>query len=91
MPAVQAVCGDAIGAERLACLRSLSVDEFMSNISWSVGSGYDNYDDGAIIDGIWIANNDVAAAKNGELNRIHFMSGSMPDEGQSWVPPWLGK
>ncbi|KAJ5536021.1 hypothetical protein N7513_009207 [Penicillium frequentans] len=83
VPAVAAVCGDVIGAERLSCLRGLSLDEFMNNITFSVGSGYDNYDEGAIIDGVWIANQSVAAARNGQLNRIHFMSGSMPEEGES--------
>jgi len=80
---VAAVCGDAIGAERLSCLRGLSLDEFMNNITFNIGSGYDNYDEGAIIDGIWISNQSIAAARNGQLNRIHFMSGSMPEEGES--------
>ncbi|PYH97875.1 alpha/beta-hydrolase [Aspergillus ellipticus CBS 707.79] len=83
VPAVADVCGDSIGAARLACLRSLSVDEFMNNISWSIGEAYANADSGAIIDGIWIANQSVAAARNGQLNRVNYMAGSMPEEGQS--------
>lgn len=78
-----AVCGNATGAERLECLRDLPLDEFMGNISWSVAPGWRNTDSGAIIDGIWIVNNSIAAAKAGQLNRIHFMSGSMPEEGES--------
>ncbi|KAH8660096.1 carboxylesterase [Xylariales sp. PMI_506] len=83
VPAVAKVCGDAVGAERLACLRALPLDEFMSNITWSVAPGWRNVDSGAIIDGVWIANNSVAAAKAGQLNRIHYMMGSMPEEGES--------
>ncbi|KAJ5716693.1 hypothetical protein N7493_008604 [Penicillium malachiteum] len=83
VPAVKEVCGDAIGAERLSCLRNLSLDEFMNNITWTVGESYDNVDTGAIVDGIWIAGQSVAAAREGKLNRVHFMSGSMPEEGES--------
>ncbi|OJJ43546.1 hypothetical protein ASPZODRAFT_73964 [Penicilliopsis zonata CBS 506.65] len=83
VPAVAAVCGDAVGAERLGCLRNLTVDEFMNNISWSIGDGYANIDSGAIVDGIWIANQSVAAAQNGQLNRINYMAGGMPEEGES--------
>ena len=83
VPAVSKVCGDAVGAERLTCLRALSVEEFMGNISWNATPGWRNTDSGAIIDGIWIANNSVAAAEAGQLNRIHYMMGSMPEEGES--------
>lgn len=57
----------------------------MNNITWSVGEGYANADDSAIIDGIWIANQIVAAAQNGQLNRVNYMAGSMPEEGESYV------
>ncbi|QKX53708.1 uncharacterized protein TRUGW13939_00788 [Talaromyces rugulosus] len=83
VPAVAAVCGNSTGAARLSCLRSLGTDEFMNNITWSIGHGYANFDNGAIIDGIWIANQTVAAARNGQLNRVHYMAGSMPEEGES--------
>lgn len=83
VPAVAAVCGNSTGAERLSCLRGLSLDEFMNNITFSLGTGYSNTDSGAIVDGIWISNQSVAASRAGQLNRIHFMSGSMPDEGES--------
>jgi hypothetical protein len=55
----------------------------MNNITWSIGHGYANSDNGAIIDGVWIANQTVAAARNGQLNQIHYMAGSMPEEGES--------
>lgn len=83
VPAVAAVCGNSTGAARLSCLRSLSTDEFMNNITWSIGHGYANSDNGAIIDGVWIANHTVAAARNGQLNRVHYMAGSMLEEGES--------
>ena len=85
MPAVAKVCGNVTGTERLTCLRALPVDIFANNITWSAGPGYKNIDRNAIVDGVWIANQTVAAAYNGQLNRIHYMAGSMPDEGSSYV------
>lgn len=82
--AVTPFCGNTTGAARLACLRDLSLDSFM-NISYSIGESYANVDDSAMIDGIWVTNSSVAAARNGQLNRIHFMAGSMPEEGESYV------
>jgi hypothetical protein len=32
-----------------------------------------------------VTNNTVAALKAGQVNHIHFMSGSMPEEGQSYM------
>ncbi|KAJ6003517.1 hypothetical protein N7451_006064 [Penicillium sp. IBT 35674x] len=88
VPAVAAVCGDLIDGPRLACLRSLSVNEIQNNISYTVGNSWEQIffsgdDEGAIIDGIYVTNNTIAALKAGQVNNIHFMSGSMPEEAQS--------
>jgi hypothetical protein len=56
----------------------------MNNITWSVGAvGYANADDSVFIGGIWIVNQIMAAAWNGQLNRINYMARGIPEEGES--------
>ncbi|KAI5481310.1 hypothetical protein MNV49_004932 [Pseudohyphozyma bogoriensis] len=83
VPAVAKVCPNVTDAARLACLRSLPFSEFRTNISYSLGPNYAQIDGGAIVDGVWLTNSTVAAMRAGQVNDIYYMSGSMPEEGQS--------
>lgn len=80
--AVGRLCEDVTGAARLGCLRNLTLAQMMS-ISQVPSEGGNDINLDASIDGIWVSNDDLAAANARQLNRIHYMAGSTLKEGQT--------